>query len=184
MSQSAKTAIGGMVTALSVVIMLPTALDIFCYALPAIASMLILMCIIELNKKWAFGIFVATSVISLLVVPNKEAVVMYVCFFGYYPILKAIFESKLPRVAEYILKFAVFNVSVIVAAFIVVKVLGVPLDEFLDVGNSEFLKKYAVVFMLAMGNVAFIMLDICMSRMVKVYLLVWQKKFRKMFPFK
>ena len=76
MSQSAKTAIGSMVTALSVVIMIPTALDIFCYALPAIAGMLILFCVIEIGKNWAFGVFAATSIISLILVPNKEAAVL------------------------------------------------------------------------------------------------------------
>ena len=35
MSQSAKTAMGGMVTALSVIILMPTALDLFVYALPS-----------------------------------------------------------------------------------------------------------------------------------------------------
>lgn len=184
MSQSAKTAIGSMVTALSVVIMIPTALDIFCYALPAIAGMLILFCVIEIGKNWAFGVFSATSIISLILVPNKEAAVLYACFFGYYPIVKALLESKVPVVAEYILKFAVFNVSVIAAYFIVINVLGMPLDELLDMGENDFLNKYALPIMLLLGNFAFITLDICMTRMVSAYLRVWQKKFRKMFPFK
>ena len=184
MSQSAKTAIGSMVTALSVVIMIPTALDIFCYALPAIAGMLIMFCIIETVKKWAFGVYVASSIISLMFVPNKEAAVLYACFFGYYPIVKAILESKVPTVVEYILKFAVFNISVVGAYFIIINVLGMPLDELLDMGESDFLNRFALPMMLLMGNFAFIMLDISMTRMVTVYLRVWQKRFRKMFPFK
>ena len=158
MSQSGKTAIGGMSAALSVVIMMPTALDIFCYALPAIAGMLIAFCVVELGRKWAFGVFSATAVISLLFVPNKEAAVLYALFFGYYPIVKAIVESKLPRVAEYIVKFLVFNVSVVGAYFIIINVLGMPLDELLDMGKSEFLNKFALPIMLIMGNIAFIAL--------------------------
>ena len=143
-----------------------------------------MFCVIELDKKWAFGVFTATSVISLLFVPNKEAAVLYTLFFGYYPIIKALVESKLPRIIEYIVKFAVFNVAVIVAYLIIINILGMPLDELLDMGKSEFLNKYALPVMLLLGNAAFIMLDICMTRMVTVYLRVWQKKFRKIFPFK
>ena len=177
-------AIGSMTTALSVVLMIPTALDLFCYALPAIAGMLVMFCVIEIDKKWALGVYASTSVISLLLVPNKEAALFYTLFFGYYPIVKAIFESKLPRVAEYILKLAVFNASVFAVYFLVINVLGMPLDELLDMGKSDFLNKYAVPIMLLLGNFAFIMLDKAMTRMATVYILIWQKKFRKMFPFR
>ena len=68
MSQSAKTAIGGMITALSVVILMPTALDLFVYALPAMAGMLTMFAVVELGKKWSFGVYVAVSLISLLLV--------------------------------------------------------------------------------------------------------------------
>ena len=95
MSQSAKTAMGGMITALSVIILMPTALDLFVYALPAMAGMLTMFAVIELGKKWSFGVFTAVSLISVLLVPNKEAAVMYLAFFGYYPIAKAFLESKL-----------------------------------------------------------------------------------------
>ena len=173
-----------MVAALSVVIMIPTALDVFCYALPAIAAMLILFCVIEIDRKWAFGVFAVTALISMLFVPNKEAAVLYTCFFGYYPIVKSIVESKLPIVLEYIVKLAVFNGAVVVAYMIVINVLGMPIDELLDMGENAFLNKYALPIMLLTGNVAFLVLDKAMTRMATVYIVVWQKKFRKMFPFK
>lgn len=143
-----------------------------------------MFCVIEIDKKWALGVYASTSIISLLVVPNKEAALFYALFFGYYPIIKAIFESKLPRVVEYILKFTVFNLSVVAVYFLVINVLGMPLDELLDMGENDFLNKYAVPIMLLLGNFAFIMLDKAMTRMATLYILVWQKKFRKMFPFR
>ena len=128
MSQSAKTAIGGMVTALSVVILMPTALDLFVYALPAMAGMLTMFCVVELNRKWSIGVYTAVSLISLLLVPNKEAAIMYVAFFGYYPIVKSVLESKLPKIPEYICKFLIFNLSVICAYAVLIKLLGMPFD--------------------------------------------------------
>ena len=61
LSQASKTAIGGMAVALSVVLMLPTAFEIFVYALPAIAGMLTLFCVIELGKSWAAGVYAAVE---------------------------------------------------------------------------------------------------------------------------
>lgn len=185
MSTSAKTAIGAMLTALSVVILIPSALDVFVYALPAMAGMLTMFAVVELDKKWAMGIYAATAFIGLLLVPNKEAVMYYVAFFGYYPVIKAIFEKKLPRVIEYILKFLVFNVSILLAGVILINVFGMPYDDLLGIdGESAFFTKYALPVMLALGNLVFILYDIALTRIITVYLLVWQKKFHKLFPFK
>lgn len=182
MSQSGKTALGGMITALSVVILMPTALEVFVYALPAFAGMLIMFSIIELDKKWAFGIYVAVSIVSLLLVPNKEAAILYAAFFGYYPVLKAIFESKLPKWAEYICKFAVFNLSMLAAYWLLIKVTGIPFEQIMGIeGETGFLAKYALPVMLLLGNIAFIVFDIATTRIITVYLAVWQKKFRKLF---
>ena len=70
LSQASKTAIGGMAVALSVVLLIPTALELFVYALPALAGILTLFCVIELGKSWAFGVYLATALLSLLLVPN------------------------------------------------------------------------------------------------------------------
>ncbi len=186
MSQSAKTAIGGMTAALSVVLMLPTVMGLWTYALPAFAGILVMFTIIEIDKKWATGIFVAVSLLSLMLLPNKEAAVFYVCFFGNYPIIKCLLEGKkIPRVLEYIIKFIVFNAEILLAGFIMVKVFGMPMAELLGTeGETAFWVEYALPITLAMGNVTFILFDKLLTMMVTIYLVKWQKKFRKMFPFK
>ena len=186
MSQSAKTAIGGMTAALSVVLMLPSVMGLWTYALPAFAGILVMFTIIEIDKKWASGIFVAVSLLSLMLLPNKEAAVFYLCFFGNYPIIKCLLEGKkIPRVLEYIIKFIVFNAEVLLAGFIMVKVFGMPMAELLGTeGETAFWVEYALPITLAMGNVTFILFDKLLTMMVTIYLVKWQKKFRKMFPFK
>lgn len=186
MSQSAKTAIGGMTAALSVVLMLPTIVGLWTYALPAFAGILIMFAIIELDKKWAAGIFVAVAVLSLMLLPNKEAAVFYTCFFGNYPILKAIIEKRnMPRVLEYIIKIAFFNASVLAAAFIMLKLFGMPLAELLGTeGETAWWVEFAVPITVAIANVTFIAFDYLLTVMVTIYLAKWQKRFRKMFPFK
>ena len=186
MSQSAKTAIGGMTAALSVVLMLPTIVGLWTYALPAMAGILIMFVIIEIDKKWASGIFIAVSILSLMLLPNKEAAVFYACFFGNYPIFKAIIEKcNMPRVLEYIIKTAFFNATVLLAAFVMVKVFGMPLAELLGTeGESAWWVEYALPITLAVANVTFIAFDYLLTVMVTIYLAKWQKRFRKMFPFK
>ncbi|MGN1418108.1 MAG: hypothetical protein ACI4W6_02135 [Acutalibacteraceae bacterium] len=185
MSNASKTAIGAMAIALSVIILMPTAIEIFVYALPAFAGLITAFCVIELNKKWALGVYAATSIIGLLVITNKEAIMMYVAFFGYYAIVKSILESKLPKVAEYICKFLIFNVSVVAATFILIKVFAIPFDEIMGIeSDSVFWRKFAVPIMLLLGNVVFILFDFLLTRVITLYINVWQKKFHKMFRFK
>ena len=184
MSVSAKTALGAMITALSVVILIPSAVQVFVYTLPAMAGMLTMLAVVEIDKKWAIGSYVAASLIGLLFVANKEAVVYYVAFFGYYPVVKALLESKMPRVAEYILKFLIFNVSIVLSGVVLVKVFGMPYNDLLGIdGESAFFTKYALPIMLGMGNVVFILYDVALTRLLTAYVLVWQKRFRKLFKF-
>ena len=184
MSISAKTALGAMLTALSVVILIPSALEVFVYTLPAFAGMLTMFAVVELDKKWALGIYAATSLIGLLLVPNKEAVVYYVAFFVYYPVIKALFESRLPRTLEYVLKFIVFNVSVLAAGAVMIYIFGMPYEQLLGIdGESAFFAKYALPIMLALGNIVFIVFDVALTRLVTAYVLVWQKRFRRLFRF-
>lgn len=186
LSQSAKTAIGGMTAALSIVLMLPTIMGLWTYALPAFAGILIMFTIIELDKKWATGIFVAVSILSVMLLPNKEAAVFYMCFFGNYPIFKAIIEGKrMPRVLEYIIKIILFNACVLLASFIMLKVFGVPLDEFLDIeGETGWFAKYAIPITLDLANVTFIAFDFALTVFATAYIRTWQKRFRKLFRFK
>lgn len=185
MSNAAKTAIGGMATALSVVLLLPTALDVLYIMLPAMAGLITLFCVIELSRGWAFGVYAATSALSIIVVPNKEAVILYVLFFGYYPIIKGLIEGKIKsRVLEYVIKVLIFNVAVFAAEYIFFKVMNIPLTEFLDVEEGTFLAKYAILILFALANVMFFFLDFLYTASVTLYLNRWQKFFRKMFRFK
>lgn len=175
-----------MATALSVIILMPSVIGVLCYALPIIASLLILFTVIELDKKWAFGCYAATSVLSLVLIANKEAVIYYVAFFGYYPIVKAILEGrKMPRILEYFLKFLIFNVTMVLAVIVLAKVFGMPYEDILGMDSDyPLLAKYAAPIMLGLGNIAFIALDNALTKYVIIYTRLWQKKFRKLFPFR
>lgn len=176
---SSKTALGGIVAALSVAMMFLTAvIPTLTYALPAAAGVLLIIVVIEIDKKWAFGVYAAVSLLSLLVLPDKEAAMMYVFFFGHYPIVKAILEGTLQnRAVLWILKCLIFNVSVVAAYLIILYVFQLPMDEMEEFG------KWGVWALLGMGNVVFVIYDVALSRLVTLYMLKWRKTFRKILKF-
>lgn len=185
MSKAAKTAFGGMATALSVVFLLLTVFDILSISVVAMAGIVTMVCVIELSRGWAFGVWAATSIIGFLVVPNKEGVLLYIAFFGYYPILKGILESKIKnRVLEYAAKLLIYNAAVFAAEYVVFKVMNIPLTEFLDVKEGSWLAQHIMPVLFVAFNLVFFMLDFLYTVFATAYLNRWQKRFRKLFKFK
>ncbi len=175
---TSKTALGGIVAALSVTLMFLTAvIPTLTYALPAAAGVLLIVMVIDVGKKWAFGVYAAVSILALLLLPDKEAAVMYVFFFGHYPILKAILEEKCRGVLLWVFKLLLFNVSVVAAYLVILYVFQIPFEEMEEYG------RFAVWGLLALGNVVFVVYDIALSRLVTVYMLKWRKAFRKLLRF-
>lgn len=176
MKSTSKVALGGMLTALTVTVMMTTGiLPFMTYALPAVAGFMVAVAVLELNDKWAWMIFASVSLICLFLVPDKEAAVIYVFFFGWYPIIKRRLESKLPRFWEVPIKLIIFNAAMIAAYSVIINVFGIPLDESGELGQ------YAAVILLALGNVVFVCYDIALSKLIIAYVKLWQPRVRKLF---
>ncbi len=164
MSKSGKIALGGLLTALGVVLMFLTGLiPIGTYALPAIAGVLLIVAVIEIGAKWAWMIYAAVAVLSLLFAADKEAALLFVLFFGYYPVLKSFLERISNKVLSWISKFAVFNVAVVACFFLAVNFLQLPKDSFTVFGI------YLPWVFLILGNAVFLIYDIALSGLVATY---------------
>ncbi len=78
---SSKTALGGIIAALSVTTMFLTAVfTTLSYALPAAAGILLVVVVIDVDKKWAFGVYAATALLAKD--GNADAVVIWKSGFG------------------------------------------------------------------------------------------------------
>ena len=164
MSKSGKIALGGLLTALGVVLMFLTGLiPIGTYALPAIAGVLLIVAVIEIGATWAWMIYAAVAVLSLLFAADKEAALLFVLFFGYYPVLKSFLERISNKVLSWISKFAVFNVAVVACFFLAVNFLQLPEDSFTVFGI------YLPWVFLILGNAVFLIYDIALSGLVATY---------------
>ena len=174
MKSSLKVSVGGAVAALGLVLMFLTSLvPVGTYAFPAFAGMLLVIIVIEIGYPFAFAVFAATALLSFLIVTDKEAALLYTLFFGYYPVIKALIERIKSRVVQYIIKYAVFNVTMVAAFSLAIFVLSVPRESFVVFGVY-----LPWVFLLA-GNVFFLLYDVCITRLVTLYLLKWHDKISK-----
>ena len=117
--------------------------------------------VVEAGHKWAWGAFICVSLLSLFLAGDKEAVVYYIMFFGYYPIIKGAIEGKIKtRAVQLVLKYAVFNAAVIGAFFIAAFLLAVPAEEY-TIGGM-----YVPWIFLLAGNIFFTIYDLAATKLV------------------
>lgn len=159
--------LGGIVSAICLFAMFLTGmLPLFVYALPALAGALMIIIVVEIGIKWAFVTYATVGILSLFITPDKEAAVLFIMFLGYYPIIKALFEKIKSRIAEWLLKIVCFNISILVAYQIIIKVFGMVdvLEQFGDYG------KYGALILLFFANIVFVIYDIALSRAISAYI--------------
>lgn len=163
MKKSGYISLGGISAALSLVCMLLAYFPYFTYLLPALAGFMLIPLVYEIGCRYALSVYLVTATASFFLC-EKEAAILYIFFFGLYPIIKSVFETKIRnKTVEYILKFLFFNFSVIVAYLIIVNVFGIPLD------TSERFSKYTVAVLLIAGNLTFAFFDVALTRMISMY---------------
>lgn len=176
MKQSSKCAVGGIVASLSLVLMISAAVFPFLeLALPAVAGALVVFMVVEVDKKWAFGVYATVAILGMLLVANKEVSVMYLAFFGYYPIFKAVIEGKLPNVLGWSVKIVSFVATMVAAYWLMMKFMGVTIDEMEEFGFA------AIPMLLGLGAFAFIMYDIALTKFITLYMMKWRKYFKRYF---
>jgi len=167
-TKTKKLILSAILSALSVVIMYIGCMTPLDLSLVAVVSMAVVFAVIELNGKYPFLIYVVTSILSVLLLPNKETALIYALFAGFYPMCKAYFE-RLHYILAWILKFSLFNTCLLLIITISFYVLHLE-----DTG----LEMKIIVILL--GNVTFLLYDIAFSKLIIVYMV----KLRAMFKLK
>ena len=131
---------------------------------------MLLICIVfEMGYSWAFLVYTVVSLMSLILLSDKEAVLYYIIFLGFYPVLKGLIEKIGNKVVQYIVKILIFNVCIISAFYISIFLLSLPKESFNIFGI------YLPWVFLILGNITFVLYDMCVTRIVTLYIL----KFRK-----
>lgn len=163
MKNTKKITFCGLIAALSVVFMLLSYIPYLTYSAPAIAGIFMMIIAIELSRKWAYAAYIVSSVLIFLLAEN-EAKILYILFFGIYPIVKGSIEGLRRRVPEYILKFLLFNAAMLLDVLATVYLLGIPFD------TGSFTGVYFYLAFAILANVFFIVYDIALTRLIMLYM--------------
>ncbi|MBR3767891.1 MAG: hypothetical protein IKL10_06595 [Clostridia bacterium] len=180
MRESSKAALGGIVSALAIVIMLSTYISpLLVYTAPPFAGLLLLLIVNELGYKWSVGTYVSISLLSIFLIADKESAVFFTMFFGYFPILSVFFENRIKnKILRYIIKLKIFDISCFLSIMICIYVFGISYDDLTQDGLI-----FTIAFILLM-NVLFVVYDILVVRLQQLYLIKFKKRFRKLFNIK
>lgn len=177
MKNTSLTALGGIISALSIFFLfLAGVIPNLTYVVPAFAALLLIVTLEEAEPKWSLFIFIAVSLLSFFIVTDKEADIMYLFVFGYYPIAKKIFESHFPKWLSWLFKFALFNIMMILGYLVIIYVFLIPVE-----GLAEF-GKWTPLILLAAMNVCLVIYDYLIGSLTALYHKRFHKKVSKMMP--
>lgn len=166
LKKSSQVALCGMIASLCVIFMFLTGVFPFMtYAIPALAGILMIAIVVECGAKWALLVYLAVSFLSVIVTPDRTAALMFIAFFGFYPILKSYIEQTKSRVVEYLVKFGIFNVCVVGAYLVVIYIFR--LDQILE--EFGMFGQYSVLALWLLGNITFFVYDIATTRLISAY---------------
>lgn len=175
--KSSQVAMGGIASAICLMLMIVTIFPALSYAMPAMAGMVLIVIVVENGRQTAAMVYVAVSFLSLFICPDKEAAMMFVGFFGFYPVIKGKIERIKNRFLRRLTKISIFNISVAISYAIIIFAFGI--TEILeDSGKSLFWSLFAA---LALGNIVFILYDCALDKLTTAYVCVLRKKiFRRL----
>lgn len=142
------------------------------YVFPMICGLIMHIIYYECGTKTALAAFISVSLLSLLISPDKESAVLFIAFFGYYPILKVYIDLLRSKAIKYVIKLAIFNVSVVLSYWLLMTVFGlVDITDFVGDGSHAFIWAF-----LGVANVVFILYDFALLRVAVLY----RRKLRKL----
>lgn len=172
MKSSKVIAYSGIASALSVVMLfLGSIIWVLGYTMPLVASLIMIVLLDSVSKRSALLTFVSTSVISFILLNDKECVLLYVLFFGYYPLIRDKINDIKPKFLSYLLKFVTFNVAMVLVQILCVYVFGIPFDDMLG--------KWGIVVFIICLNLVFVVFDKLYTVLLKLYRIKLKKKVEK-----
>lgn len=165
-------AYSGVATALSVVMLfLGSIFWVLGYTMPLVASLVMIILLDSISQKSALLTFISTSIISFILLNDKECVLLYILFFGYYPLIRDKINDIKPKFLSYLLKFITFNAAMVLTQVLCVYVFGIPFDDMLG--------KWGIVLFVLCLNLVFVVFDKLYTLLLKLYRIKLKKKVEK-----
>jgi hypothetical protein len=137
----------------------------------ALVSLLVAFVCVEIGTPYNWLVWLTTSLITVVIPPSRMIGLLYFLVFGIYPILKGYIE-RAPRVLWYVFKLVFINVILVLLTLGSEFLLGVPL---VAIEN-----KIIVALIYLVMNVAFIVYDMFITVMLRVYLFKFRNRIKNL----
>lgn len=156
-SDTSRTALVGILTAGSMALLwiaclLPTGR----MGIDAVAGLFPMVAVLAAGRSAGYFCWAATSILGLIMLPDKGIALLYLLFFGLYPVLKERFEAVKNQMAAWMFKLLYFNAVLLLFWFVFRAIFVSCLPGWLEQNKTIF------VF----GNFVFIAYDIGLSRLI------------------
>lgn len=166
-------AAGAMLCALSVTLLLISGvLPSGRIALSAVAGVLLCAAVIHLGRRQALWCYLAVSILSFLLAPDKGNVLLYTAFFGLYSMLKSLIEGcRLGRGIKWGLKLLFFAAAFWTALAAAVFLLAGSVDSGVAaLPFGKYLHGWSLYAVFAGFVLVAVLYDIGLSRLIGAYL--------------
>lgn len=168
MKNTKKLAFAALMSALGVAFMYAGAmLEVLDLSTAALASICVLLVLTEIGGRYAWLTYAVTGVLSMLLLPQKFAGILFLGFLGFYPMAKAFFERKFRGWLCLVLKILLLNLCV----FLMLLAVRYTMAEAL----------WFEIMTLALANIVFVVYDVALTRLLRAYVFVWRKKLKMKF---
>lgn len=170
-ANTSRIALCGVIAALSVVVLFFTGIvPVATVALPAAAGCFLIAVVAETDVRHGLAVYAVVSVLAVFLVPDREAAILYVVFFGYYPALYGVLSRIRNRVLRMAAKLAVFNAAMLAESLAAVFLLSIPVEEMMPFGWVT------IPILLVLFNLFFVLFDFSMNGLIVLYI-------RRLHPF-
>lgn len=88
---------------------------------------------------------------------------LFIAFFGYYPVLKALIERIRFRPLEWAAKLLLFNGTFVAAYWLMLHVFALPAD------SLELFGVNVPLLLLGAGNIVFVIYDVAVTNLIVLY---------------
>ena len=149
-----QVALGGMLTAVAVVIMcMGSLIPVNTYVCPVLCILITRLVLLNCGKRIGWCYYMAVAILGLILAPDKEATVVY-AFLGYYPMLKPRLD-RVPKGVRSMVKAVLFTLAGVTAYWLMLSVMG------LESLQAEFdgLGTVGMVLLVAVWDVLFLLVD-------------------------
>ena len=163
---SYRVALGGIVSSFCLMSMFLTGIFPLLYlTLPMIAGVLLLIVVMEVGIEWAWVTYTAVSLLSLFVTYDKEAALIFILFFGSFPLIRYYLKKIPSKSVQWILKLILFNSTMILYFYLNTYLFGMQelLEELQEYG------RHAGKIILILLNPFFVMYDTSLGGLCELY---------------